>query len=286
MRPTIMRAPQADTRTVRPQPNEIEARIRRRAVQKQRRDRMDRWILPLAVMVILIGGWQIWGKVRPFDPLFFATPSRIAQGIWYYAHHSLWTDVKVSGKEWLIGLVISFSAIPIGMVVGRNKRVAYAFDPLIDALYATPHIALAPLFVIWFGLGITSKVVMVASSAFFPLLISAIQGVSTVDGSLLRAAASMGAKKWQAYLDVILPAILPFILAGLRLAIRSALLGVVLGEFIGAVSGVGYQIRAFAENFQTADYLGGVIILVAFSVILNFGVKALERKLAPWRTDQ
>ena len=144
-------------------------------------------------------------------------------------------------------------------------------------------LALTPLFVVWFGLGIASKVAVVFLMAVTPLLINTIAGVSTVDTGLMRAALSFGAGPLALYRDVILPASTPFIVAGIRLAVGRAIVGMVLGEFIASVGGVGYRILNAAALFQTAQYLAGVFLLVVASLILNALIGVLERRVAPWR---
>lgn len=260
-------------------------KVRGKALTRQRRDRVARWALPAGVILGLLVIWQIYGMVHGFNPLFFSYPSQIGDGIAYYAQHSLLEDLATSGSEWALGMLIALTAVPIGLLIGSSRRVVYAVDPLFDGLYATPMIALTPLFIIWFGLGISSKVAIAALIAFFPLAITVIQGMATVDAELLNAVRSLGASRIQIYRDVIAPAVLPFIFTGLRLAIRSALIGVVLGEFIGGTSGVGFRIQQFANAFQTPRYLGGVVILIVFAIIVNYLLRVLSRKIAPWQRN-
>lgn len=171
------------------------------------------------------------------------------------------------------------------MIIGSVKRLSLALDPLINAVYSTPTLALTPLFVIWFGLGLASKVAIVTLMVFFPLVINTAAGVRTVDRQLVNAARLFGAGKLELYRDVIFPGTLPFIVSGMRLAIGRAIIGVVIGEFIASVEGVGYRIRAAAATFRTAEYLAGVMVLVVFSIGLNVLLKAAESRLARWRTD-
>lgn len=263
--------------------DEVRSLVRQSAIVRQRRDRLERALLPIGVVVIVLIVWELWGRIADFNPLFFSYPSRIFASLIDYSSGTLWTDIAASALEFLIGMVIAVIAIPLGLVIGRNRRLVYALNPIIDALYSTPIVALTPLFVIWFGLGISSKVAMVAIVAFFPLLITMIEGVSTVDRFLVDAVRTLGASRRQIYTDVIIPGTLPFIVSGLRLSIRGGIIGVVLGEFLGATGGVGYRIRVFAEAFRTPDYLGAVVVLVIFAACLNLLLKLVERRFAPWR---
>lgn len=261
----------------------VQSQVRATTEARQRRDRRERLLLPIGLVLLVLLAWEALGRIIGFDPLFFSYPSQIGAALWEYARDRLWADLSASALEFAIGMVIALVAIPIGLVIGRNRRLVYALNPVIDALYSTPIVALTPLFVIWFGLGITSKVAMVAVVAFFPLLITMIEGVSTVDRVLVDAVRTFGASRLQTYVDVIVPGTLPFIISGLRLSIRGGIIGVVLGEFLGATGGVGYRIRVFADAFRTPDYLAGVVVLVVFAVFLNLLLKFVERRVAPWR---
>lgn len=248
--------------------------------------RHERWILPSATIAAILVAWEVYGRLSDINPLFFSYPSRIWVALVLWVRGPFLTDLATSGTEFGVGMLIGLLGIPVGLVVGSVRRLRAALDPIIDGLYSTPMLALTPLFVIWFGLGIVSKVAVVALMAFFPLVINTAEGVSTVERSLLRAARSFGANRTQTYVDVIFPATLPFIVSGMRLAIGRAIVGVVIGEFIAAVDGIGYRIRATAGVFNTPAYLAGVGVLIVASVLLNLALKRLEKRLAPWRLGQ
>lgn len=241
-------------------------------------------LLPAATLVVLLLAWELYGRLGGIDPLFFSYPTRIWQGLLELAAGPLAGDLQTSATELALGLTIALPGIPLGVVVGRTRTLRAALDPLINGLYATPILALTPLLVIWFGIGMASKVAVVALMAFFPLVITAIEGATTVNPDLIRAARSLGASRWRISQDVILPGILPFLVGGLRLAIGRAIMGVVIGEFIAAVDGLGYRIRLAAEAFRTDQYLAGVAILVAVAIVMNAGLKTLEARLATWRS--
>lgn len=246
--------------------------------------RNERYLLPSLLLAVILVVWEAVGRSGRIDELFFSWPSAILQSMQGLATTTLMQDLRVSGAEFAIGTLLALvTAIPLGMVVGFWKRLEYAIDPMVSALYATPTVALMPLFVIWFGLGITSKVAVVTVLAFFPLLISTIEGVKTVDGVLIGAARSFGAGRIEVFTVVILPATVPFIITGVRLAIGKALIGVVIGEFIGAQAGIGFRIREAAETFRTSDFLASIVVLMIVAVMLNAGLRVIERRLAGWR---
>lgn len=245
--------------------------------------RNEEKILPWVALGVITVGWEVYGRLGNLSPLFFSYPSEIAQGWVLLARTTLLDDLRISGIEFALGLGIALIAVPLGMVIGSIHRLRLALDPLVNALYSTPILALTPLLVIIFGLGIASKVAIVAIMAFFPLLISTIEGVGTVDSSLQRAARSFGANQLDMYRDVVFPAIVPFLISGLRIAIGRAIIGVVIGEFIGATAGIGYRIRALASVFRTPEYLAGIVTLMVIAVGLNVLLKILQKRVAPWR---
>lgn len=255
------------------------------AVRRTFFSRHERTLLPLLTMIGLLALWELWGRLGNISPLFFSYPSRIVGGLLILARTTLLDDLRVSGVEFALGLGIALVGVPFGMIVGSSRRLRLALDPIITGAYATPTLTLTPLFVIWFGLGIVSKVALVAIMAFFPLAINTIEGVRTVDPTLIRAVRTFGAQRREVYTDVIFHAIVPFIVSGLRLAIGRAIIAVVIGEFIAATAGIGYRIRAMAAVFRTSEYLAGVAILVAAALLLNMLLKRLEAHLAPWRSE-
>jgi NitT/TauT family transport system permease protein len=158
-------------------------------------------------------------------------------------------------------------------------------NPWISGLYATPIIALAPLFILWFGIGIWSKVAVVASLVLFPVIINTDAGVRNADRQLIEAVRSFGASKLQLFTKVSLPAALPFILAGLRLGVGRGLIGVVVGELFGARAGLGFMITQAAEVFNMPQLFAGVVVLAAAGIVLTAAFQALERHLVPWNFE-
>jgi NitT/TauT family transport system permease protein len=182
-----------------------------------------------------------------------------------------------------IGFAMALIGIPIGLAMGYWKKLEFAFDPFVTALYTTPMIALTPLFVLWFGLGTLSKVMMVFALSIFPILINTMSGVKMTEQSLIKAARSYGANEAQMFKEVIFPSAIPFIITGIRLAIGRALIAVVVAEMLAGNVGIGYAIRHASELFQTAQYLAYVVVLMVLSVFVTELLKLFEKKLAPWR---
>ncbi|MGG1600535.1 ABC transporter permease [Paenibacillus naphthalenovorans] len=243
------------------------------------------WSYPLVTIAIILLVWEICGQIGMIDPFMFSWPSKILVQTWgFIMNGSVFRHLAISGLEAAIGLAMAMIGIPLGLVLGYWKKLEYSFDPIITALYTTPVVALTPLFVLWFGLDILSKIMMVFTMAVFPILINTMSGVKTTDPSLIKAARSYGANEFQMFKEVIFPSTLSYIITGIRLAIGRALIAVVVAEMLAANKGIGYAIRHASELFRTAEYLGYVGVLMVFSVLLTQLLKVVERKIAPWRS--
>ncbi|WP_461480247.1 ABC transporter permease [Paenibacillus sp. PvR052] len=204
--------------------------------------------------------------------------------VWSFTiNGTLFQHLYISGIEVGIGFAMALIGIPLGLMLGYWRKLEYATDPIIIALYTTPTVALTPLFVLWFGLDILSKVMMVFLMSIFPILINTMAGVKTTEPSLIKAARSYGASEFQMFKEVIFPSTLSYIITGIRLAIGRALIAVVIAEMLAANQGIGYAIRHASELFRTSEYLGYVGVLMVCSVILTQLLKMVERWIAPWR---
>jgi NitT/TauT family transport system permease protein len=159
------------------------------------------------------------------------------------------------------------------------------FTPWVSAIYSTPIVALSPLLILWFGLGLASKVVVVFVVAVFPVLVNTQAGIESADEGLIETARAFGARRTQIFTKVLLPASVPFIVAGLRLGVGRGLVGVVVAELFGATSGLGYMITVASQVFDMGGLFAAVVILAAAGVISTEAIKMLERRLAPWRSS-
>ena len=174
-------------------------------------------------------------------------------------------------------------AIPFGIMVGWYKRMSYIFDPFINAMNATPRVALLPLVIIWLGIGILSKVGIIFLGAVFSILINTRDGVKTTPVNLLNAARSFGASEWMVFKTVVVPSTVPFILTGLRLAVGRALVGVLVGELYAATAGIGFMITVAGATFQTDKVFVGVLIFALSGMIGMELLTKLERRFDKWR---
>jgi NitT/TauT family transport system permease protein len=166
--------------------------------------------------------------------------------------------------------------------MARVRPVDWALDLPINALYATPMVALVPILVLWFGIYLKAKILVVFLFAVFPILINTYQGVRECDKNMLEVARSFRSSEWQMWKDVLLPFAVPYIAAGIRLAIGRGLVGMVIAEFYTTITGLGFMITRYANIFEMDKTFVPVIVLMVLGVSLTAGLKRLERRLAPW----
>lgn len=259
------------------------------AAQRFYRDQ-EPYILGIGFIAALLLIWQtipLWYTLPRGMALFFTTPVNVAAAFWQLlSSGELEKHLYISALAFVAGLALSIVVgLPVGILMGRSKMLEALFDPYVTAFNATPRIVFLPLLILWFGIGIWSKIVVVFAGAVFPLLINTYVGVKNVDRVLVNVVKSFGASEWQLMKVVVVPNSLPYIIAGLRLAIGRAILGVVVGEFFGSSRGLGYMIASAATNYKIDVVFVGVGIFMALSLILTLAVKRLEARLASWRPE-
>ena len=238
----------------------------------------------IALILVL---WEVLGPL--VNPILFSYPSKIAVAFYeltvsgelpYYAAESL--------QILFYGLTISILVgVPLAVLMARVKPVDWALELPLNALYSTPMVALVPLLVLWFGIYMKAKIIVVFLFAVFPILINTYQGVRECDKSMLEVARSFRSSEWQMWKDVLLPFAVPYIAAGIRLAIGRGLVGMVIAEFYTTISGLGFMITRYANIFETDKTFVPVILLMFLGVTLTGSLKWVERRIAPWsRADQ
>jgi NitT/TauT family transport system permease protein len=244
----------------------------------------------LAGTLSVVGGLALWefvSRVLVSNALFLAAPSQIVSAIYQLAltgeleHH-----VAISAAEFAVGYVIaSVLGIALGFGMASSVRFKQAMQPWISGFYATPTIALAPLFILWLGIGIWSKVLVVIFLVLFPVTINTEAGLRTTSDRLIEMLKSFGASGAQIFFKVSLPSALPFILAGLKLGIGRGLIGVVVAELFGSRAGLGRLISQSADAFNMPELFAGVIILAVAGITMTAGFGWIEKRLVPWTKD-
>jgi ABC-type nitrate/sulfonate/bicarbonate transport system permease component len=248
----------------------------------------ERLIVGGTAVVAAIGIWQMIWSSGKISPLFFAGPSSIVKRFGEeWTQGRLKQDMAYSGTNFVIGVGLAIaSGVVFGVIIGWYRRIAMVFEPFLTALYATPRVALVPLVLIWFGIGMWSKVFIVFINAFFPVLINTIGGVKAIDDDLLRAARSFCASDWQIFTTVVLPGSVPFILTGVRQAVALGLIGVVVGEMFGGSQGIGYMVNYGGQTFQTDTVFLGVVIIAFAGIVLTTLAEQLEKHFSRWRPER
>ncbi|HVO95687.1 MAG TPA: ABC transporter permease [Terriglobales bacterium] len=246
----------------------------------------EKKILGTVAVGIFLLIWELVGNTfKLINPMFMSAPSLIwSAAVQLFGSGEIWNDLYVSGVEFGWGYLLSIVVgVPFGIAIGWYKKFAYVCDPFVNAMNATPRVALLPLVIIWLGIGILSKVGIIFLGAVFPLIINTRDGVKTTPHNLLTAARSFGASEWQIFRSVVIPSTVPFILTGLRLAIGRALIGVMVGELYAATAGIGFMITVAGATFQTDKVFVGVLIFAITGMIATEVVDRAERRFDRWR---
>ena len=240
-------------------------------------------------LVVVIGGWQLLTAVKVVDPFFFGQPSEIGKQLWDWAQHgtafgSLWMQIWVTIKEALLGFAYGVGAgIVLGVLLGQVRFLSDVLGPYIKVMNAIPRIVLGSIFVVWLGLGTTSKVALAAVLVFFVVFFNAFQGVREVDRNLIANVRVLGASRLQAVRHVVIPSALTWIIASLHVAFGFAVIGAIVGEFLGAQQGLGLVI-ATSQGTLNADGVFAAMLIIAVVALTAEGlIGLLERRLLSWR---
>ena len=246
-----------------------------------------RFWLGIASLFVFVSAWQLTlTYLVPVNPFFFTKPSLIAEAFKEQIQGAkLWHDLAVSSQAFLWGFGAAVAVgIPVGLVMGWRRRVEYSLDPFLTALYASPLVALAPLLIIFFGVGLTGKAALVFLLAVFPFVFNTCAGVKSTDLLLINVIRSFGGTEKDLYFKAILPSTLPYIIAGARIAIGRGLVGIIVGEFYAASEGIGFAISQAGDTYRLPEMFVGIIILSLIAVGLTELMRKLELILAPWRS--
>lgn len=262
-----------------------EKRAKKRRIRLDVRERPELLLVP-AVFVVMIVVWQF---VIPLfvDDYVLPVPSHIVSSLGQQLTDGLfWGHLEVTMRESLIGFVIGVgTATLLGTAISQVRLVEKTLMPYVVAFQTVPKVALAPLFVVWFGFGLTSKIVMAAVISFFPMLINVIEGLKAADADRIQMLTVFGASKLQIFRMVRLPSAMPFIFAGLDIGIVFAILGAVVGEFIGAKEGLGYLLLQTNYNFDIAGMFAVLVVLSVLGLLAHSLIRFAQRKIAFWAEE-
>ncbi|OKI56373.1 ABC transporter permease [Micromonospora sp. CB01531] len=250
------------------------------------REKPQLWLVP-AVFVVVVLLWEYGIQLIGVDEYVLPRPSQVVDSLWRQLGDDLfWGHFWVTSQEALVGFVIGVgAAVLLGTFISQVKVVEATLMPYIVAFQTVPKVALAPLFVVWFGFGLTSKVVMAAVISFFPMLVNVIEGLRAADADKIQMLTVFGASKTQIFRMVRLPSALPFIFAGLDIGIVFAILGAVVGEFIGAKEGLGYLLLQTNYNFDIAGMFAVLVVLSVMGLLAHFVIRLVQKRVAFWAEE-
>ncbi len=244
-------------------------------------------LLRTGIVVGFLLAWEL-ASGRWIEPFLISSPSRILTSlVTGFSSGELLQHTWVTFLEVAIGFPIgAITGIALGYGFGRSRLLAEVFEPIIIALNGIPRTALAPLFIVWLGIGLWSKVGVVFLLTFFLNFFNTYTGMRQMDQEYVDLAGLMGVRGWKLTLKVIFPAISPYVFTGIRTSIPFAVIGAIVGEFVAATEGVGFFIRMSAGIFRTADVFVGIIVLMIMVIIMDKIAEAVERRALRWQTQK
>jgi NitT/TauT family transport system permease protein len=244
------------------------------------------FVIKAVTLLIVLGGWEVAG--RYVNPLFLSSPSAIAVAFYHLtASGELPQAIVSSLLAFFVGIAFAIVVgIGIGVAMGRVRMLEYILEPYVNALYSTPSIALIPLFILWFGVGLVSKIVIIFTLSVFIVIINTFSGVKNLSQGVIDIGAAFGASERQIFWKVILPASLPFIMTGLRLAVGRGVLAMIVAEFFTAIAGLGGMIVKYGNFFETAKMFVPIIVVSLLGVTFVEIIKYIEKRLAPWKETE
>ena len=251
-------------------------------------ERLKSTLTFLTSIVILGSIWEVASRREMINSLVLPAPSEIGSALWFVTRNffgpvAYWRDTWITLQEIIAGYIIGVSAaVILGSLVAEFRVVRRTVIPYTVALNATPKIALAPLFVIFFGFGLTPKVLMAAFICFFPVLINTVSGLASADGDQLKLMASLRASRWETFRRLRVMQALPFVFAGMRTAMAFAVVGAIVGEFFGASRGLGFRIEFAAARLETANLFAFLVILSLVAYALYTLIERIEKRVVFW----
>ena len=262
-------------------------RLLRQVEQEERaRHRTDQITITLgrvAFGLLFLLAWEL-ASGRVLDQLFFSKPSHILAALWtMLTREGLLYHLRFTITEALAGYLLGASAgLVLGFALARLEFMYRIIEPFVIAFYGIPRIALAPLFILWFGLGIASKIAVATVMVFFIVFINTVAGIRAVPSQLIQVARVMGASAWELQRKVVFPAATPFIIAALQITVPQAMIGAIVGEFISSNRGVGHLISREAGLLDTAGLFAGIFSLLVVVLLMNYGITSLGNYLMRW----
>jgi NitT/TauT family transport system permease protein len=250
---------------------------------------VNRQVKIVAFRAFLVCGffacWELLALKGVVDPFYTSQPSKIWHDMGaFYSSGALMRHTCVTLQEALLGLLFgTILGIGVGFLFGEIDLLGMVFEPFITALYGIPKLALAPIFVLWFGLGMQSKIILSSILVFYLVFFSTYEGIKSVDRNLVSSVRLMGASRMQILFKVVLPSCVPWILAGVRGGLGASLIGAIVGEYMGASAGLGWMIAYASSFFQVERVMSCIFLLLMTGIVFNQTLKFAETRLLKWR---
>ena len=242
-----------------------------------------RAVLVLAALAL----WEAAARLRWLDPDFFSPPSQVLWAMGELANPRVLAAARLTALE--VGAAFAAAAVVgvgAGLLIGLSGFAYRTFRPIVLLLFSVPKMVMLPLFILFFGIGVLSKAVFAFSLGVFPVLLNVIAGSRMVDRTLVTAAHCMGASRAGIFLKVVLPAALPSVITGLRVGMTQTVLGVLLAELYASNTGLGYFVALYSQSFKLAQLFALFFVVAALSIVVNEGLRALERRASRWREEE
>jgi NitT/TauT family transport system permease protein len=251
------------------------------------RDRLNKllpWISSPALLVLFLAAWQFTVSVAGVSPFILPPPGDVGDSlVTMFSGESIWGHIRVTLVEVVVGFAIAVVVgTALGVVLGRMRWLERALQPAMVAFQVVPKIALVPIFVILFGYGITSKIVVTAILAFFPIMLNVLLGVRSVDRGHRDVMRGLGASRWQTFRDLELPSTLPYVFAGAEVGIVFAVIGAIVGEYLGANEGLGYLVVTNLNALDAPGLYAVIVLLAVLGTVLYLAVTLTKRFVIPW----
>lgn len=245
-------------------------------------------VLSLGFGLAILGGWELACSALEISDLLLPAPSQVVQALVQgFQTGLLWNALLATLTAVFLGFTLSAgTAFVLGILISQIRVVEATIYPYIVAIQTLPKIALAPLIMVWVGVGIESKIVIAAMVSFFPMLVNNIVGMKSAPTEKIELMRSLSAGRWKIFWMIKLPEALPYIFAGLNIGIVLSVLGAIVGEFVGSKEGLGYQILQMNYNLDTAGVFSALVVLGVMGISLHLFVQYARRRIIFWRADR
>jgi NitT/TauT family transport system permease protein len=242
------------------------------------------WVSTPVVLLLVLAAWQMAVSVFGVSAFILPTPADVAAAVVrLLGEPSTWGHVAITLAEVTLGFLAALAfGLVVGVVLGRAEWLERALRPVLVAVQVVPKVAFIPLFVIWFGFGVTSKIIMAATLAFFPIMLNVMLGVRSVDRGHRDVMLGLGARRWPTFRDLELPSTLPYVFAGMEVAVVFAVIGAIVGEYLGGNEGLGYLVVVSLNSLDAPSLFAVILLLAVLGCALYLLVNTAKRFAIPW----